>query len=97
MATGTPVKKTPFILALDAYNSKAKGGIPIFYCWNIISIQPLNFLHIFKKILGGGFRATLIFFQKFSLVERLVGPAEILFSNILRCVSFVVVFGLLIV
>ena len=85
MATGTPVKKTPFILALDAYNSKAKGGIPIFYCWNIISIQPLNFLHIFKKILGGGFRATL-FFSKILSCEKIGWASRnIVFKYITLC------------
>ena len=53
--------KTPFILALAAYNSKMKSLTPTLYCWKIISMLPLNLMQILKKILGRRFRAILIF------------------------------------
>ena len=46
-----PVENTLY-LALDAHNSKTKSVTPIFYCWKIISMQPLNFLQLYKNFLG---------------------------------------------
>ena len=58
--------KTPFILALSAYNSKTISVTPIFYYGIVISMIRCNVLQSLKKILRRGFRVTLNF-RKFKV------------------------------
>ena len=68
MAMRNQVKKYPlFWLDVHTCNSKTKSVKPHFFCWIIIGIQPLNFQQLSKKLLGSGFRATLILLSKILL------------------------------
>ena len=60
---------------------------------SLLSFRRTTLLSVFETWIVA---SSNIWYCNFIYIRRMVWPAEILFSNILRCVSFAVVFGLFI-
>ena len=83
MATRNPLK-TPFIFSSDAHNSKTTPVTAIFLWLENNQHETVKLCATLQKILGSGFRATLIF-QKVNVALNLLSRIFISICRKFNC------------